>query len=358
MLSNIIYEAEEQKAIQIIGFKKVLKKYFLSKAKKVRNMNNITYRILSFIFYSCIFYNEKIKNINFNYLSNFYYEDSKEDCSILKILIDSWNILSEELFKRDIDNIQIFINMIIPDISKLIIENSNAMTESEVRNNFEELCNQIIERAINNYTNYYPVYINNNKEILQINDDTIKSILQETTNFNNLSKDDYPLIQYFYAASYPSYEGFYKEFYSLQDNLKYPVLANYLKSTQENSEKIKLLQNFHLINPLITYSLEKYSNKISRKEAKEIIIKNELENDKYMKKLFINFKKGWKNIYQKLSNYDCSGKLPEMFIEENKCLSYILNDYHENNYGKYISTVYKDFITYQNEIYYFKISRK
>jgi hypothetical protein len=238
--------------------------------------------------------------------------------------------------------------MIIPELSKIISDNNKNMNNVNERNEFENLCNQVIENAILNYNNYYKIYIQNNKEILEIKDETIKSILEETSNLNNLSKESYPLINYFYAADYPNYEKFLDQFSLIpnHDN-QYPVLTNYLNSSQ-NDEPMKFLENFELINPFVNYMIDKYSNKISREEAKKKLIKNELENDENMKKLFNNFKKGWENIYQKLSNYDCHGKLPEKNITENDCLAYCLNDNLEDNYGKYIATAYKDFITYQN----------
>ena len=49
-----------------------------------------------------------------------------------------------------------------------------------------------------------------------------------------------------------------------------------------------------------------------------------------------------------MSNYDNHGKLPEKNITEDDSLAYYLNDILEDNYGKYIATAYKDFITYQN----------
>ena len=47
--------------------------------------------------------------------------------------------------------------------------------------------NEIIENSILNYKNYYDDYKKINKEILEIEDDTIKSILQEISDINNLS---------------------------------------------------------------------------------------------------------------------------------------------------------------------------
>ena len=127
--------------------------------------------------------------------------------------------------------------------------------------------------------------------------------------------------------------------------IQYPVISNYLNIQTEN---IKFLMSFHKINPFVTYMLDKYTNKISREEAKKIKIKEELEKNEDMKKLFNNFKKGWENIYNDLSNYDCHGQLPPKNINENDCLAYCLNDNLEDDYGKYIATAYKDIITYQN----------
>ena len=123
-------------------------------------------------------------------------------------------------------------------------------------------------------------------------------------------------------------------------------MTSYLVAKQD--ESIEILKYFNNINPFVNYVLEKYSNKITREEAKITKIKDELINDKKMEKLFNNFKIGWKNIYKKLSNYDCHGKLPEKNITEEDCLAFCLNDNFEDNYGKYIATAYKDFITYQN----------
>eukprot|EP00833_Pecoramyces_ruminatium_P010934 jgi/Orpsp1_1/1184966/evm.model.c7180000091747.1 len=342
-------EVEQSKNHQIKGFKKVKKGFFLNKDKKVRKISNITYRILSFIFYSCIFINEKLGYLNEAQIKNFYYSDANENDTVLSILTDIWNILIDELMKKDIGNIQCFMNMIIPEISKIIVENNSNMMTPGDRDNFELRCDRIINNTLLNFTDYYKTYVNHNQEILEIKDDTIKSILQEISDITSLSPKIYPLISYFNATNYPNPEKFYEEFMSMSNLVEqYPVITNYMNAC-ENEENIKFLENFHLINPFIVYMLERYNNKISRKEAKEKKIKDEIKNDNKMRVLFNNFKKGWKNIYKRLSNYDCHGRFPPKNITENDCLAYCLNDNLEDGYGKYIATAYKDFITYQNE---------
>ena len=347
-LNQLMKEVEYEKNINFKGFKKVKFNFFIDQNKSVRNMNNITYRILSYIFYSCIYYCEKIGYIQDNELDNFYFIDGNEKINdIFFILKQIWGILIEELLKQGINNIQCFLNMIIPELTDIILENEKEMKNNNERLEFENSCNQVVEQSLLNYKKYYDTYIKNNKEILEVGDISMKSILQETSDINNLPEKDFPLIKYFFAANYPNYELFSEKFDLIQNAMiQYPVLTNYLNARQSGS--IDLLQNINNINPFINYVLDKYSNKITREEAKQKKIKDELINDEEMKRLFINFKEGWKNIYKTLSNYDCRGKLPEKNITEDDYLAFCLNDNFEDNYGKYIATAYKDFITYQN----------
>ena len=46
------------------GFRRVNIEYFRSNEKEVRNLNNISYRLLNFIFYSCIFYSKILGFLN------------------------------------------------------------------------------------------------------------------------------------------------------------------------------------------------------------------------------------------------------------------------------------------------------
>ena len=348
-LSELMNEVEKLKKKNFKGFKKVNSDFFYKSDKKVRNMSEITYRILSFILYSCIFYCEKLDYLDDITIKNFYFNDGDQsNNSMIFILTKIWDILTNELIKREVDNIQCFLNMIIPELAKIIINNDKSMEDPNERNQFEDSCNQVIEEAISNYKNYYKIFIENNKEILQIEDITIKPILQETSDIYNLPKEDFPLIQYFYATSYPNYEKFYKQLTSIPNfKNQYPVIDNYLNASEDEHSKL-FLENFELINPFVNYAIDKYSNKISREDAKKIIIKEELGNDDQMKYLFNNFKKGWEKIYKDISNYDCHGKLQPKNITEDDCLAYCLNDNSEDDYGKYIASAYNDIIIYQN----------
>ena len=148
---------------------------------------------------------------------------------------------------------------------QIIINKEKRMIEKNERYEFENECNQVIEKSILNYKDNYSNYIKNNKKILDYN---IKSILQETSNLEILSHN-YPLIKYFNVVNYPNYQKFLDEFNLNQNyNIKYPFITNYLIAFQKEEQK-KFLESFHLINPFITYLFNKYSNKITREEAKK-----------------------------------------------------------------------------------------
>ena len=71
-LKQLMNEVENERRKQFKGFHKVKYEFFM-KNKKVRNISNITYRILSFIFYSCIYWSEKLEFLNRNNIQNFYF---------------------------------------------------------------------------------------------------------------------------------------------------------------------------------------------------------------------------------------------------------------------------------------------
>ena len=353
LINDFLNDIKRKKNTNKPGVIKVLKEYFLSIHKEVRNIINVTYRTLSFIFYSCILFDFILLYINENdIMTMFTYED--ENKTIFSILVDIWNVLNIELRRKGIENnVPCFLNMVIPEISYLILNNEFRIENADERDIFERKCNKIIESALINlnFNNYNQQYIANSNEILNLNDDTIKCILEESSNINELPKNEYPLIKYFYASDYSTFDMFFDKFNLLPDKYsKYPILSTYVDYLMEKQHKLKILESFNLINPLILYVLQKYSNKILRNEAKKTKIRDELKKDKYMKKLFENFKKDWNQSYEHLSNFDCNGRMDDISINEDSCLAYILNDISDNGYRKYIATFYNDVISIQNDI--------
>ncbi|ORX47098.1 hypothetical protein BCR36DRAFT_356114, partial [Piromyces finnis] len=352
LIDNLLNDINQKINEETPGFRRLHKNCFHNFHKKIRNISNVTYRILSFIFFSCLYIDGKLKYIGENGLKEFSYLDSNQ--SMLSILNDIWHTLNIELGRRGVENkVPCFLNMIIPKIAHLILSNDMKMVTAEERNQFEKECNEIIESALieSNFNNFYQQSIKDRNDILNYDDFTIKCILEETSDIERLPNNEFPLIRYFYAVNYSTYDEFYKLFNDIPDEVyKYPVLTTYFKYSHKMPDKIKILESFQFINPFVVYVLEKYSNKLARIEAKQISIKSELEKDEKMKNLFVNFKKGWNNIFEILTNFDCHGELTPKNIDENDCLAYVLNDTVEDGYGKYIATYYNDIISIHNEI--------
>ena len=354
-LNDLMARVEEEMKKQFKGFKRVLRNFLIDSTRKVRNLNYITYLILIFIFYSCIYFLEISGILSPKEMEDFYYLDANDDPkyrSILPILTDIWEILSMELKKLNISNIACFLNSILPELSELIINHDNIFENPKERADFELLCNNIIENAISNYENTCKIYVDNNNKILHNQENTLKSIFEETSNINRLPPKIYPLIKFFKVIDYPTVEKFNEYFKSLPNrNEIYPVVTSYLNGVNTTAEEnpMEFLKSFKLINPLINYTLTKYNNKLSRTEAKNISIESELYRDQKMKILFNDFKKGWGKVYDKFTNYDCHDILPPKMITERDRLAYLLNDNFEDDYGKYIASFYKDIITKQNK---------
>ena len=86
--------------------------YFFRKDDKIiRNLSQISYRILNFILYSHIIFS-KLYNNNTTVLDIYL----PKDLSLIQILIDCWKMIKKELIKVGIHSIEIFMNYIFPEL--------------------------------------------------------------------------------------------------------------------------------------------------------------------------------------------------------------------------------------------------
>ena len=98
------------------GFNSISREFFENQNKNVRKLSIIGYRLLNYISYCHLF---------FAYCLGYITEDNLKKClikdmNILKIIETNWNLLKESLQKRNINSIQIFMNMIFKKLSKQI----------------------------------------------------------------------------------------------------------------------------------------------------------------------------------------------------------------------------------------------
>ena len=155
---------------------------------------------------------------------------------------------------------------------------------------------------------------------------------------------EYPYFKYFKLTKYKTEEDFEKRMPSKE---KY-FLTSLLLIKVDEFKKLKYLPDF---NEFINLMIEEYSFKISRSDAKdrslneEIIYKNESFKIKLKK-----FLKAWKEIKDEAVKYECGKDMPVKSLSDTDKLNYFLNDKGEIGGGMYIAAAYTKFIEWQNTI--------
>ena len=350
LLSDFKVMIEQKKKQDYIGVNIFDKAFFEKRDKDVRNLNKISYRILSFIFYSCIYFSE-IRNMQkFTCVRD---KKRKNFMDVIDMLKINWEILNKDLSDKGINSIQIYLNMIFPSIAQ-IIKKSAPMNRKENRKSFEEEINNFIESSFSNYGKFYYEFIKINSQITEKEGNELKSLIYETFNSKSIINKNFPYYEYFLLSKIPSLIEL--ENYIENNNLKnkYPVTSSFLK--YYNSEGIKNLKNLNKLNQFEMFMLNRHSYNLTRIEAKKKTIKEDLEaiNDKNVNKMYDEFEIGFNNLSHYIFDTDfvCHVNLQnnqvEKKINKNDVLAYCLNDRGEVNYGIYLAVYYHELIKVQN----------
>jgi len=316
---------------------------FINETKEVRKLSSISYRLLNFMIYSCIHFSNILGYLTDQQVEKFI----PPFTTTFQILEEDWNLLKKVLFEKGIQNCQIFINVIIPDLLEVMKQYENLET-IEKRNEFEEKINGLINKTINN-KKLFEKYEENNNMYLGLELASMKAILQEIFPPNNYDEKVYPYLKYFMIRLSPSENLLLDYLRRIPDYInKYPIINAYLN--EEFRIQIDLLQNILLMNPLVDYMINKYSYNITRDKAKEIKISEILTNpdDKYLITYFKDFIKGWDNVKENAIKYKCRNEMPIKTVKEDDSIAYILNDDGEMYYGMYLAAAYQNYCDYQN----------
>ena len=248
---------------KIFGFNKVSKYYFKNKNKKVRNLSLIGYRLLNFIVYCHLFFG----NCS-GYISE---EDMKncliQDMEILEIIKNDWNLLKELLHSKKIGSIQIFMNMIFKELSKLI-RKCKKFTEEEERINFEDEVEKLILDCMDKYPEFSEKYSKENMEQLKLEKDYMKTIINELLPVSAYDEKEYPLLKFFLITEYKTKESLISQ---MDKKEKYPLLNQLL----EDNPKIYKMKHLPVFNEFTNDMVNNYSFRISRDDAKTRILENE-----------------------------------------------------------------------------------
>ena len=352
--------------------------FFIKETKSIRNLNQISFRLLNFIIYSNIYFSYKCGFINLEEIKankfvpileeayNGHYEEDdgfsyinyrsnllkkrnlgiKNEYDILEILKLNWDLLQKQL--QDKKN-QIFINLLFNELF-FLIKNAEDMKDPEERNEFELKINALISKTSDNYDTNSKEYLDFIKNLVSENLEAKYVILEDDNMIDNV---DFQFPYYYELLSIPTVEeNILKEKLDLIDNVesKYPVLCSYLNA---NKKDIEYLQTFSQINNFVNYTIEKYTNEISRVKAQSIKINNEINEKNIPKNLFNEFLKGFNKsgLYQIATRYECHDlskriKIRELTKEDR--LSDFLIDDGVQDYGMQLAAVYQIYYSYQN----------
>ena len=357
--------------------------HFINETKNVRKLDRISYRLLSFIIYSNIYFAYKcgfitleelnsykivpIKESRFNgnydddtYSYNNYRCDllskrrkgldiQNADNYIIRVLNKNWFILQKELRANGVDNIKIFLNLIFKDLFDVILNSSDMSTE-ERRDEFELKINFLIIEKIKEYSNKAKNYMRDLESIYENNLEQEYLILERNTKIDFVEKD-YPY--YYELLSIPliNTKDIIEIFNSIKNsNKKYTVLYHYLTT---NHKEIKYLETFSQINNFVNYTISHYSNLISRKEATKRILKKEIENKEIPKSICNEFLKAYNKykLYEIANQYECHSlkeivKQKELDLDDT--LSCFLIDNGVQGQGMKLAALYSEYTKYQN----------
>ena len=292
---------------------------------------------LKFILASYLFFADCI-----NHMKDKKKELLKGKGNYIEIMKQTFREISSQLKKLSIDSIEIFMNLIFENISRLMISVGTFDNIEEIEK-FENNVDKVIEDAIDSYNIKRNEYIMNNFKLLEKKIDNAENnnylLVKELVPFDKLDNDmKYFMLTNTFEEEKEKDKNYFKNYLIQYGKIfgyekiqtKYPLLNQILFG----DDKVKNLEHLPNINNFSNYLLNKFSHKLSKKDAGEKKVNdNDFKIDKNLLQKFLN---SWQNIgIDKLS--------------ENSLLINFLIDNKEQSKENSIFKVYEKFIKYQNE---------
>ena len=336
------------------GLEKISKEIITKTGFNIRNINELNFRIISFINYSQLLISNVLEILNKFEIEKYF----SEETSCFDIILSNWNKIKELLEQMGINNIIIFMNIIFERTIKILSKyNLQMISSQEGRNKIEQEFNVIIN--LDEIKRDIEIYEQQNQQILNSSPFNLSSLIQQlypSSFYQN--REPYPLFKFLYLYSLPKNPEILTiiDSNNLSKN-KYPLTLQVLKH-ELDSKDISSLWYLPKINKKLNHLIDSYSYKISRDEALKKTIKEEFNkgennlfvinnlkynNDvkQYMKEIINLFKMFNKEHLQ----WGCH-ELKKMVIDSDSSLSSILLDDSEPGY--YLASIYKKLIEYQN----------
>ena len=307
--------------------------YFKNDKKIVRNLSQISFRILNYILYSHLFFARLVTNS-----SKDFDKYLPKSMTWVETLYECWNILKNELLKENIDSIEKFMSYIFSDLFP-ILNNGKKLDNYESLIKFEDDLEKNIQKIIKKYKeDISKNNLINNKNY--IDKTSFVCLLKEIYTSLEYKKEDFPFYEYFYYTDYLN-EEYINEKLSHMDENKYPMVNNYLKFKNIQNDGY-CLDNLNLFNSVLNLINEKYYNKISREYAEKKKLKEEdiyVDNKNLIDKFII--------FYNDLKIKEGNGEKLSKLSNDNPLCDFLLDS--DNKFGINYKNIYKKFAQQQNE---------
>ena len=324
------------------GLNQIDIKNFRKEKRIVRNLSQISYRLLNYILYCHLFFARLYtQSDKFDYYLPKGTTWSKETAWI-NMIKECFNRLKVELENKGIKHLEIFMNFIFKDLfdklhKKKCIDEFKKLVEfeDELETIIQEKCNKVDEE-INKYKKLEENCISNKESGI--------ALVKEIYDKGEYKRSEFPFYENFYYTDYLD-EDYIYNLLKDKDEDNYPTLVKYLKNkSQEQCEDNYSLDNLVLFNKVFKLFNDFYSDQISREKAeKETLNISDIYQDKKNSKLIDEFIE----FYNDLENRDDNGNELKLDKENNKIIDFLLID--DNEYGKSYKKMYKVFINKNNK---------
>ena len=127
--------------------------------------------------------------------------------------------MKQILNSKGVNNMQIFMNLLIPIVQNEILNCPLTLTP-QVRQTFEKKINNLILQTIQSYPVLSSQYQEQNNRALKIELTSIKSIIHELNSPSQYNPNEYPNINYFYLSSLPSEKEIRQQMDSMENQYK------------------------------------------------------------------------------------------------------------------------------------------
>ena len=339
------------------GLHKIEENYFKKNDKLVRNLSQISYRLLNYILYSNLFFAKLYAGESKNFDECLPEKKNYDNNSFIRMswgetINECWILLKKELSEKEIYYPEIFMNLIFKELYTML-NKENCLNDFKSLIAFENNLEVLIQKKIaqsKEECKKYKELINKNCN----NKDSFVNLLTEKFDKSNYNNENYPNYENFYYSDYLEEENVGKILEHL-DKERYLVLNKYLiyaenkrnarikKKKDNNIKDYYSLDNLYLfINVLNLYD-KKYSHLISREKAENIKIEDDeiyRQNTKEVDKFIKFFNDLEKN--EKKDKKDC--------LKINAKYNYISDLFldTENKYGVIYKKILQGFIKRQN----------